>query len=245
MTKNFLVVLSAMVMCLFATPAFAQFPTVVGFDGGSDEGFEGNFFFEAAGGNPGGNAHNPNVDVFFPRLATTTNPAFLGDYFIFSEVTISFDIQVENLSDFTGNQISRPIGIQFINEDTMGPNGAAGVYYDLGIINNTLQSDWTTLSVTFDPTSTTLPPDWYGIGDEDPNTFESILPPGVTFADILAGVDEFSITGAFPGFFFNAAFYDVRIDNITLSVGNGAVPEPTTGVVFLAIGVLAVSRRRR
>jgi hypothetical protein len=240
MSKNFLVVLSAMVMCLVATPAFAQFPTVVGFDGGLNDGFVGNFNFEATGGNPGGNAHNPNVAVFFPSLRTTTNQAFLGDFSIYDEVTISFEIQVDNLSDFSGNQISRPIGIQFINEDFSGPNGFAGVYYDLGIYNSSLP-DWTTFSVTFDPNSTTLPADWIGFGDEDPNP---ILPPGVTFADILGGVSEFSITGAFPGFFFNDAFNDIRIDNITLSA-SGAVPEPTSGIVFLAVGFLAMSRRRR
>lgn len=243
MKKNILMFLSAMAMCFVATPAFAQFPTVVGFDGGSNDGFEGNFIFEAAGGNPGGNAHNPNVAVFFPSLRTTTNQAFLGDFSIYDEVTISFEIKVDNLSDFIGNQISRPIGIQFINSDIMGNNSDAGVYFDLGIYNSSLP-DWTTFSVTFDPNSTTLPADWYGFGEEDANTFELSLPPGVTFADILGGVSEFSITGAFPGFFFTDAFNDIRIDNITLSA-TSAVPEPTTGVVFLAIGLLAASRRRR
>ena len=243
--KNILGILCLIAAFLIASPAQAQFPTVVGFDGGADEGFEGNFFFEAAGGNPGGNAHNPNIDVFFPRLATTTNPAFLGDYSIFSEVTISFDLQVENLSDFIGNQISRPIGIQFVNDSIVGPSGSAGVYYDLGIYNSTLQADWTTMSVTFDPNATSLPTDWYGFGDEDPNTFEPMLPAGTTFADILSGVTEFSITGAFPGFFFTFAFNDIRIDNITLSGTPNAIPEPTSAIVMLGIGMLAMSRRRR
>ena len=243
MKKISIMFLSAMVMGLFATPSFAQFPTTVGFDS-SDEGFVGNFLFESTGGNPGGNMHNPNVEVFFPSLRTTTNQAFLGDFSIYDEVTVSFELQVDNLSDFIGNQITRPIGIQFINEDFMGPNGAAGVYYDLGIYNSSIP-DWSTYSVTFDPNATVLPANWYGFGDEDPNTFEPMLPAGVTFADILGGVTEFSITGAFPGFFFGNAFQDIRIDNITITASGGAVPEPTSGIAFLAVGLLAISRRRR
>jgi hypothetical protein len=38
-----------------------------------------------------------------------------------------------------------------------------------------------------------------------PVTFELTLPAGVTFADVLAGVDEFAVTGAVPGFFFTDA----------------------------------------
>lgn len=244
MKNKLIVFLSGMVMCLFATPTFAQFPTTVGFDGGADEGFGGNFVFEAADGNPGGNA-SLNSFVFFPSLGTTTNQAFLNDFSVYSEVTISFDLEVENLTDFNGNDLERPIGIQFVNDSFSGISGPAGVYYDLGIYSSSLQGDWTTLSVTFDPNSNTLPADWIGFGDEDPNTFEPLLPAGVTFADILGGVTEFSITGAKPGFFFSDSFNIIRIDNITLSASGGAVPEPTTGVVFVAIGLLAASRRRR
>ena len=218
MTKNILVILSMLATCLVATPAaLAQFPTVVGFDGGANDGFEGNFVFEAKGGNPGGNAYLPNALVNFPDLRTTTNQAFLGDYSIFSEVTISFDLLVENLETLNAEQIERPIGIQFINEDFQGQFQAAGVFYELGLISSELQSDWTNLSVTFDPNSTSLPLGWTGFGAEDPNTFEPILPENVTFADILSGVDQFSITGAVPGFFFGSVFTELRIDNITLS----------------------------
>ena len=99
----------------------------------------------------------------------------------------------------------------------------------------------TTLSVTIeDPTATELPPGWIGFGDEDPDTFEPILPDGASFASVLASVDEFSITGAVPGFFFGNAFWDVQVDNIT--VNGQLVPEPTGGLLLL-IGLLALRRR--
>ena len=59
----------------------------------------------------------------------------------------------------------------------------------------------------------------------------------MTFGDILAGVDEFAVTGAFPGFFFTDAFYDVRIDNISV-----LVPEPGACALLLT-GFLVMTRR--
>ena len=96
-----------------------------------------------------------------------------------------------------------------------------------------------TMSVTIDdPTSEALPPGWIGFGDEDPVTFEPILPAGATFASVLASVDEFEITGAIPGFFFGSAMWDVRIDNVTV-----IVPEPAC-CGFLLLGLLPFFRRR-
>ena len=44
-----------------------------------------------------------------------------------------------------------------------------------------------------DPTSETLPPNWGGTGDEDPQTFEPRLPPGVTYRSVLSSVDEMRV----------------------------------------------------
>ena len=228
-------------ICLLATTSFAVSTTVAGFDGGSDDGFSGNAFFETTGGNPGGNAHH-DAAIFFNDLRTggvgePTNSSFLGDYSPFAEVTLGFDVKTSSLTDFIGNQIVRPIGIRLVNRDIQGPSGDAGVFYDAGLVGVGPNPDWETRSVTFDPTSATLPPGWIGFGDEDPTTFEPILPTGVTFGDILAGVDEFAVTGAVPGFFFTDAFYDVRIDNISV-----LVPEPVIGM-YLLLGSLFVTRR--
>ena len=215
--------------------------TVVGFDGGSDGGFTGNAFFEPTGGNDGGRARHLAPALFFNSLRTggvgePANDAFLGDYSGFTDITFSFDIKVDQLASFNG-PIIRPIGIMLIDRDIMGPSGASGVWFDMGLIGESMQSDWTTLSVTIaDPTQTALPAGVTGFGDEDPNTFEPILPAGASFATVLAGVDEFRITGAQPGFFFGNAAWDVSIDNISVTV-------PAPGA--LAIFGLAFARGRR
>jgi hypothetical protein len=216
------IAVTSVTMCMLATPAFSQSTTVAGFDGGADDGFTGNAFFEAAGGNPGGNAHHLAL-IFFNDLRTgavgePANPGFLGDYSSFDEVTFSVDVKTESLTDFIGNEIARPIGLKLVNHNIQGPDGDAGVFFEVGTLGVNFTPDWTTLSVTVDdPTSPDLPPGWIGFGDTN-EFFEPVLPPGVTFADILADVTEFDVTGAVPGFFFTDAFFDVRIDNISVTV---------------------------
>lgn len=221
-----------------ATDAFA------GFDGGANDGFTGNAFFEANGGNPGGNAHF-DITTFFPSLRTggigePANGDFLGDFSSFTDITISFDVKVDALTDFIGNDIVRPIGISLIDRDIQGPSGPSGVFFEMGLLSSAAFGDWTTLSVTIsDPTQAALPAGWIGFGDEDPNTFEPILPPGASFASVLASVDQFEITGAVPGFFFNNANFDMRIDNIRIN----AVPAPAT--LALLLPAFLMRRRRR
>ena len=88
------------------------------------------------------------------------------------------------------------------------------------------------------PTSPTLPGRWIGFGDTDLSSFEPKLPAGATFATVLAGVDDFRITGAVPGFFFTNAFWDVQVDNISVTV-----PEPSS-IALLALGAVGLLRRR-
>ena len=231
-------------------PANSFADTVVGFDGGDNGGFSGNAFFEATGGNPGGNAHH-FLQAFFPTLRTgalgePANNDFLGDFSAFDEVIFGLDLRTESLTSTTGNPIAREIGIMLIDRDIQGPNGSSGVYTTLGVMNGFATPTWETLSVTIDdPTSTTLPSGWIGFGDEDPNSFEPILPAGAAFATVLAGVDEFRITGAVPRFFFGFANFDVRIDNVRVSTT--AIPEPSAGMLLglVAIGIGAARRRAR
>ena len=230
-------------LALIGSVAVGADSTVVGFDGGSSDGFTGNALFQATDGNPGGAARHV-TDLLFNDLRTggigePVNANFLGDYSSFSNIEFSFDVRTNMLDDFTGNPIARPVGIMLIDRDIQGGSGPSGVFFEIGTLGVNFNPEWTTLSVTIaDPTSAALPTGWIGFGDEDPNTFEPILPDGATFASVLASVDEFRITGAVPGFFFTNAFWDVQIDNITVSV-----PAPASGVL-LAAGLLAIRRRR-
>jgi len=219
--------LIATTLALFSLDSLAHAQTtIVGFDGGSNGNFTGNFMFESTGGNPDGNAHL-FLSTFFPSLRTggigePANADFLGDYSAFGEVTFKMDVKVDSLTDFIGNPNFRPLGIALVDRDIMGPSGPSGVFFELATLSSSGQPNWTELSVTIDDTTaTTLPAGWIGFGDEDPSTFAPILPAGATFATVLAGVDEVRITGAVPGFFFNNANYDMRIDNVTVIKGDG------------------------
>ncbi len=221
-----------------AASAHGVTATTVGFDGGGNGGFVGNAFFEDSGGNPDGNAHFV-VTAFGISLRTgepggPSNDGFLGDYSQFPTVSFSVDIQVNSITNFFGGEIPVSIGISLIDSDTIGPSGPAGVFIELGVISAATTSDWTTFGVTIaDTGSTTLPPGWIGFGDEDPNTFEPILPGGATFASVLAGVDEFQLTTFVPGFFFGNSNYDVRVDNLSVT------PVPLPGGLILFLSALA------
>jgi hypothetical protein len=247
MRCTILVVAVFAVICL-VVPVAAD-TVVVGFDGGSNEGFTGNFVFEATGGNPDGTARTvPTSSIFFPSLRTggvgePTNIAFVGDFSSFTSVSFAFDVRVDSITDFIGNQIARPFGVMLIDRDIQGPDGPSGVFFETPTLSASSQPDWTTYSVTInDPTSNDLTPGWIGFGDTDPNTFEPILPPGATFATVLASVDEFRLTGAVPGFFFNDAFFDMRIDNVSITT---SIPEPSALGVILVTGLFVTGRRRK
>lgn len=225
---------------------FAATSTNAGFDGGDSNGFTGNASFLANGGNPGGSA-DFFVQAFGVSLRTggvgePANDDFLGDYSAFSSVTISFDVQVESITNFFGGQIPAAIGVSLIDRDVTGPSGPSGVFFQMGVISADANSDWTTLSVTIDDlSSVTLPAGWIGFGDEDPNTFEPILPNGATFASVLSSVDEFQITTFVPGFFFGNSNYDLAIDNIRLE----ATPVPVPAAIWLLGGALVSLLRLR
>ena len=240
---------TAIVSLLFfaQTPIHAQpFNTNIGFDSGSDGGFTGNAFFEPAGGNPDGNAHF-NLETFGAELRTgaigeNSNAAFLGDYSNADVVTIGLDVQVNSIS-FFGSEVPRNLGLVFVDRDIQGPSGSSGLWFELGEISSTATPDWTRFELTIDDFSATqLPPGWIGFGDEDPVTFEPILPAGATFASVLSSVDQFHISTFEPGFFYGFTNFDVRIDNVSISVST--IPEPSI-CGLLSIFALVSMRRIR
>ena len=239
-----------------ASVALAAQSTTATFTGGQTNGWSG------SGNDPGnlnGNGVGTYVDVDdgtpAPSLRTqfldffltysNTSADWTGDYTV-APFTFSVDVNSRDVRVLS-TPTTAPMVLQFRDYDDpyLGFPYTA-VSYNLGTISSegvNGQVDWQTLSVTVDdPTQAELPPGWVGYGDEDPTTFEPILPPGRTFANVLTGVDEVVLMTIEPGFFSTFVTYDVAIDNPTLSFT--AVPEPTTAAA-LGFGVGLLLRRRR
>ena len=164
----------------------------------------------------------PSMRTVFNDFGITflndTNPAWVRSYAGLGPVTFSIDTRVINIS-FFDSPVTRPWLIELRDFDTaQGGFPWAGVWFKFADISAQQYPDWTTFSVTIEnPDSETLPDGWRGFGAEDPVTFEPILPPGVTFADILAGVDQVVYTTLEPGFFFGFTDHEIAIDNITVT----------------------------
>jgi hypothetical protein len=189
-----------------------------GLDGGwfgvnGDDGFGGGTWLEPTGGHPDGCLHTVFQD-FGIGYFNVTDPAWVCDWTEASSVTVSIDIKVSSIA-FFGTSVSRPWVLELRDRD-----GATGgypwnsVWIRLATISAASHGEWTTISVTFDPRSAALPAGWRGSGAEDPVTFEPVLPAGVTFAQVLAGVDVVAFTTLEPGMFFGFTDHDVRVDNI-------------------------------
>jgi len=195
---------------------------------------------EPSGGN-GGEYMRTVFNNFGISFENNTNADFLGDYTTADEITISMDIQVEYLN-FFGQDVSRPWLVELRDFD-----GATGgypynsVWFLFDNISASNNGDWSTYSVTFDPNATDLPGGWGGYGAEDPDTFEPTLPDGVSFSDVLSGVDEIAFTTYQPGFFFGFTDHTIGIDNLSIT---RTVPAPSA-LALIGLGGLVGTRRRR
>jgi hypothetical protein len=229
--------LAALVACGTLCSSIAADTTVVGFDTGDPQGwvgpngidgFGGGTSVVSTGGNPSWNMRTVFQDFGIPYF-NISNDAFLGDYTDSSSVTLKIDLRVENLK-FFGTNVSRPWLVELRNT-SLGSGGYpwASVWFKFAQISTATHGQWTTFSVTFDPRSTTLPTGWRGTGAEDPVTYEPILPQGVTFADVLSGVDIIAFTTLEPGMFFGFTDHSFRIDNITVTRVPASVPGDLDG----------------
>jgi len=198
-------------------------------------------------GGAGDNTHHlrtvfNNFGIYF---GNNTNAAFLGDYRRAPSVTISSDVQVDQV-DFFFQPVSRPWLVELRNYDLaeqleLGVPWVS-VWYAFDPLDASVQTDWTHYSVTIADTSATdLPAGWGGYGDEDPNTFEPILPAGVTFADVISNVQEIAWSTFEPGWFFGFTDFNVGFDNASISF----IPAPSSALALLGAGLLGASRRRR
>lgn len=195
---------------------------------------------DATGGNPGHNMHTVFND-FGITFSNDTNAAFARDYSGYDDITFSIDTKVNQIN-FFGIDTSRPWLIELRDYDNVSTGAPwVSVWYKFADISAAQHGDWTNFSVTIDdPTATDLPAGWGGYGDEDPGTFEPILPADRSFADVLAGVDEVAFTTLEPGFFFGFTDHDVQIDNISVTT----TPAPGAAVLFATLGLGAARRRR-
>jgi hypothetical protein len=220
----------ALAGCLFAGLAAAQ-ATVTTFDDG-EEGWNGNALLETADGNPGANMHFM-LETFGIELRNEEHPAFIGDMTASASVTVGVDAKADSIT-FLGSEVSRNVVVEFRSR-ALGQDGYP--WSSVWIVLGTIQADpaWHEYSVTFDPSSAELPQGWGGYGAEDPVTFEPMLPPGVTFADVMANVDELAFTTFEPGWFYGFTIFDARMDNLRITRGavddfifvDGFDPAPT------------------
>lgn len=197
--------------------------TTVDFTGGVTAGWigpagpGGATFIDVEDGTPA-----PSLRTIFNNFGITfynaTNPVFVQDFTQYDSVAFSVDVLVREVA-FFGMDVSRPWLIELRDFDSGAPGYPwASVWFKFDDIAESTHGAWTTFSVTIDdPNAVALPPGWGGYGDEDPVTFEPVLPAGVTFAQILAGVDEIALTTFEPGFFFGFTDFDVAIDTIRVS----------------------------
>jgi hypothetical protein len=230
------------------TTAQAQVPTVVTFDNGTEGWMPGGDCGTAfpTGGVPGarwniasvicGSSTDYILQGYF-ILSNNSNSAFLGDYSAKGPVRLSVDVDVTDFTYFWFNspvEEYRQVVFEFIDHDIQytDPNTGyswpwASVIYPAGYLPNR-DAGWKHFNVDIaNPGSTTLPAGWTGFGGpEDPNTYMPQLPPGVTFGDVLAGVDELQIHAIEPGYFYDFGFiYDLDFDNIAIT----ALPQGCNG----------------
>jgi hypothetical protein len=237
---------------VMSAPAIqAQVPTVVTFDNGTEGWTPGGDCGTVVptGGLPGarwniasvicGEPNNYILQGYF-ILSNDTNPAFLGDYSAKGPVRLSVDVDVTDFTYyFFGTEVEefRQVvfelidhDIQYVDPDTGYSWPWASVIYPAGYLPNR-NAGWKHFNVDIpDPSSATLPAGWSGFGGPEDENYFPQLPPGVTFADVLAGVDEIKIHAIEPGFFYDFGFiYDLDFDNIAITaLPQGCGDQPAT-----------------
>lgn len=186
--------------------------------------------------------HSVIPDSFVLHWQNTTS-AVTGSFSQPGSVTIGLDVNANSIINlFTGEEVSRDLVVELRDYDS-GVNGIpySSVWFNLGTL--AAGNGWQHLSATIgDTTSATLPSGWNGYGDWNADG-TGTLPAGVSFADILKGVDEVAFTTAVPDWMYGYTYFDVALDNVSIS----AVPEPTT-VVLQGLGLAALAgivRRKR
>ncbi len=180
-----------------------------------------------------GNAYLRSVDeTFGVWYRNSGNAEFLGDYTQSGQVTLSMDIQVDllNSQNLPDGLVpyTRPLVVELRNYRYAGGFHQYGsVYFVLSReISELNQTEWTNFSVSFDPNSVELPDGWGGFGGDDDRD-GPVLPEGATFADIVSNVDEIVFSTYDPEEFYLFAFFDVSVDNFSITREAGCTADLT------------------
>lgn len=210
--------------------------TTVTFASGS-EGWTGGGSIDASVGNaaPAWRLGPAMVDFFY--FGTSTNTAFLGDYSRSPRVEIGFDTSAQTVTE------SGALLVQLFDSGDGTPYDWASVWRYADYVRESADSQWITYSVAIDDTSAgEIPSGWYGTSGVN----STGLPPGRTFADVLAGVNAVRISSLPPGWFVgDGSLHDVTLDNLFIrslprlgdANRDGAVDRQDAAIVASHFGV--------
>jgi hypothetical protein len=174
--------------------------TLVTFENGS-EGWRGGGIDPAIGNKPPAWHIGPAL-MDFLVFETSTNAEFLGDYSRSPRIELGFDVLAKHLGD-SGYLVLE------IHDAGVSRFDWASVYY---YVDSGGGSEWTRTSIIIDDTSATeVPRNWSATSGV--NTLG--LPPGRTFASVLASVDVVRLSSLPPGWFVgDMSMHDVAFDNL-------------------------------
>lgn len=172
----------------------------------------GSYISSTPGSKHGAALYTANPDTFGLEWSNRENPAFIGNFGAVKSVTIGLDVNVKSIT-FRGREVERELVVELRDYDNPY-NGMpyTAVWAKLGTISH--KGSWQRLQVSIpDTRATTMPAGWGGTGSGGLS-----LPPGRTFADVLAGVDEIAITTYVPGWFYGFTNYELAVDNLSIAV---------------------------
>ncbi len=208
--------IASIVGTALATSAFAG-GTVVTFDNGPEGwSINGAATVVAEGGNPGAHLRHIQIDTFGCNVRTETNANFVTDFTQTGAVRITVDFKVNSIN-FFGTEVPRNIVLELRDYDVEGNYPYNSLWFDGGLLPSPGEG-WVTYEFIIDDVDgAELPAGWGGTGDEDPVTFEPILPANRTWTDMLQSIDEVQFTTFVPGFFYGFTNYDFEVDNISIT----------------------------
>lgn len=226
------------------TSSFVDFSNgAQGWEGSQPANGVGGSWIDTGMGN-GAPALHTVIENFDVTFSNRSNQNYLGDYGKLGSVTIGLDV-IANSIITLGQQVSSNLLLELRDYDNT-PQGLpfTSVWYNLGSIDFT--KGWQQFSVTIaDTTAQALPDGWGGYGTAD-DANGPALPPGRTFADVLASVDEIAFTTLEPGHSYLFHQFDVAIDNISVTAGVAEVPEPSShAMLFGGLAMMGWMGRRR